>query len=182
MVEGDYLEFGVYRGKSFAEAYHALQQQFQNRIRLKTGGLPVLSAEDAQLDSFNPGEYACSEEQFRKNLVKLKVPSERPSGLEALLANDPKNALADPKLLTRAERLMAQISTEYISKYNNAPLTVQHLELPEGRKVLLVDQTAGDMSLKYGLVDADAQTILQTVLDEQPDATILLKAHPDVIA
>nr|CAA6829787.1 MAG: Unknown protein [uncultured Thiotrichaceae bacterium] len=104
MVEGDYLEFGVYRGKSFSEAYHALDQQFKSRINLKIGGqkedklqgkrrklwaemrffafdsfegLPDLSVEDAQLESFSPGEYACSEDEFERNLLKYKVPPER---------------------------------------------------------------------------------------------------------
>jgi len=104
MVEGDYLEFGVYRGKSFSEAYHALNHQFKSRINLKTGGqkenelqnkrrqlwadmrffafdsfqgLPDLSDEDAQLESFSPGEYACSEREFKQNLLKYKVPLER---------------------------------------------------------------------------------------------------------
>lgn len=104
MVEGDYLEFGVYRGKSFAEAFHALESQFSSRINLSIGGgkeeemrskrqrlwadmrffafdsfagLPELSVEDAQLESFSPGEYACSERDFRQNLLKSGVSPER---------------------------------------------------------------------------------------------------------
>ncbi len=38
MIEGDYLEFGVYRGDSFIAAYKSLKKQFQSRIAQKTGG------------------------------------------------------------------------------------------------------------------------------------------------
>ncbi|MEZ5479927.1 MAG: capsular polysaccharide biosynthesis protein [Thiolinea sp.] len=46
-----------------------------------------------------------------------------------------------------------------------------------------MDQTAGDMSLQYGLTDAlSPQRMLEAALAEHPDAQILIKTHPDVLA
>lgn len=38
MIEGDYLEFGVYQGSSYIKAFHALKKQFEDRISFNTGG------------------------------------------------------------------------------------------------------------------------------------------------
>lgn len=34
MIEGDYLEFGVYQGSAFISACHALKELFEDRINL----------------------------------------------------------------------------------------------------------------------------------------------------
>jgi hypothetical protein len=88
-VEGDYLEFGVFEGASFAEAYRAVERQRTTvaRDRQMSGtpafaqwlaakpryfafdsfaGLPPGEAE-RQTD-YAPGAYACSEERFRANI------------------------------------------------------------------------------------------------------------------
>lgn len=49
--------------------------------------------------------------------------------------------------------------------------------------VLVVDQTMGDASVKYGSASkASFQHMLQTALSENPSSTIVLKVHPDVCA
>lgn len=102
MIEGDYLEFGVYRGGSFISAYKAFARQFENRIRQNSGGikeeenrenrrriwnqmrffafdsfegLPALTEEDAKSQDFQQGQYACSESQFLEIITKAGVPS-----------------------------------------------------------------------------------------------------------
>lgn len=94
MVEGDYLEFGVYRGNSFCKAYHAIAKAFQLRIAQQEGGasreqqqrrqdlwlnmrffafdsfegLPALAGPDTQTSDFKEGQYAASRAEFERNL------------------------------------------------------------------------------------------------------------------
>jgi capsular polysaccharide export protein len=57
-----------------------------------------------------------------------------------------------------------------------------HDDLPASF-VLVVDQTFGDASIRYGLADADSfQRMLEAALDEHPNTPILLKVHPEVFA
>lgn len=102
-IEGDYLEFGLYRGRSFVSAYEALQQAYQQRAAQTTGeaspadsaerlavwkkfrffgfdsfeGLPELEGVDQQGDDFKAGQYACSEDEFRQILAERGMPSDR---------------------------------------------------------------------------------------------------------
>jgi hypothetical protein len=95
-VEGDYLEFGVYKGASFSTAFHAFER---NRRRVAQAlspseslrrwldarprffafdsfeGLPAGEAE-RQAD-YQPGGYACSEAQFLANLEQAGVDMSR---------------------------------------------------------------------------------------------------------
>ncbi|MEZ5536434.1 MAG: capsular polysaccharide biosynthesis protein [Thiolinea sp.] len=144
--------------------------------------LPLWRLEDGFIHSLGQGVLGSASCSLVIDKTGIYYDATQASDLETYLADDPDGKLSDPELLLRANRLINQITTQYVSKYNNAPLSIEHLNLPPGKKVLLVDQTAGDMSLQYGLVDADARQIIETVLDEYPDATVLLKAHPDVIA
>ncbi len=103
----------------------------------------------------------------------------QPSDLETLIAEGKAN---DPLLLQRAKSCIKQILEHNISKYNSSTVSIDQLNLPEGKKILLVDQTAGDMSLKYGYVnDHTFQEMLQAALDEHPDAHIIIKTHVAVI-
>jgi O-methyltransferase len=91
-VEGDYLEFGVYRGESFATAYRAnrfergrraaflvetgeSRQQSQTPMRFfafdSFSGLPEGPA--ARQQDYSPGAYACSQDKFTRNIAKLGV-------------------------------------------------------------------------------------------------------------
>lgn len=86
-VEGDYLEFGVFRGESFADAFRAIERNRRVVARSVSrseaftawlerepryfafdsfAGLPA--GEAARQADYTPGAYACSEPQFRANL------------------------------------------------------------------------------------------------------------------
>jgi capsular polysaccharide export protein len=105
-----------------------------------------------------------------------------PSDLEILLAANPELSF-DCKLIARATECIRQITKQSISKYNNTSITLNNNLFPEGKSVLVVDQTAGDMSLEYGYINEDSfDNMLQAALNEHPDANIIIKTHPDVIA
>lgn len=89
-IEGDYLEFGVYKGHSFAAAYHALRYNRKNYARLgydspeyrhwkenpprffafdSFEGLPG-GAFERQVD-YHEGAYQCPQDRFKDNLEKF---------------------------------------------------------------------------------------------------------------
>jgi O-methyltransferase len=101
MVDGDYLEFGVFQGSSFVKSYRWLERNFRSRINLSVGGenqlegqirrraiwnsmrffafdsfegLPELSGEDFLSHDFAAGQYACDVESFLKNVSSGGVP------------------------------------------------------------------------------------------------------------
>lgn len=107
------------------------------------------------------------------------------SDLESMLADSVELSLYE---IQRAERICDAITTNYFSKYNHH----NSKELPEGLEeqfsafddvVLVVDQTAGDQSIVCGLAkDEDFPKMLSAAVAENPDALIVVKTHPDVLA
>jgi capsular polysaccharide export protein len=84
----------------------------------------------------------------------------------------------------RAENLRKQITTFGISKYNHQreSLPVWLAEQANHSAILVVDQTAGDMSVECGL--GSTQAFAQMIADAlaiHPEQLILVKTHPDVI-
>jgi capsular polysaccharide export protein len=98
-----------------------------------------------------------------------------PSRLEGLIAAGHTEAQH-----SRARALIAAWVVARASKYNHA--REYEGDLP-ARYVLMADQTRGDASIRYGQCDASSfQRMLGAALAEQPDCTVVLKVHPDVIA
>ena len=75
-MEGDYLEFGVYVGKSFVSAYHLAQHQGLKDMRFYAfdsfEGLPKLKGEDSE-DVFSKGDYSCGVDRFKEILSSKEV-------------------------------------------------------------------------------------------------------------
>lgn len=80
----------------------------------------------------------------------------------------------------RARALVAAWRAARVSKYNHAREYAGKLP---ARYVLVADQTLGDASICHGLADASSfQRMLAAALAENPDCTVLLKTHPEVMA
>lgn len=86
-VEGDYLEFGVWTGRSFADAYHEIPKAFAygklwNLVKEPRPcrffafdsfeGLPEIKGADAD-GPFKKGEYCCGQEKFLNQLKSKGV-------------------------------------------------------------------------------------------------------------
>jgi len=97
-----------------------------------------------------------------------------PSRLEALIA-----APLEANARARSDALRQLWCQERLSKYTGgrespAPSAASY--------VLVVDQTAGDLSISGGLADAARfQTMLQAALANHPHQKIVLKLHPEVV-
>lgn len=108
-----------------------------------------------------------------------------PSALERLLNNDKSFS---SELVHRSKELISTICRHQLSKYNHHSTTKLPIELQENfrnefrKKVLLIDQTFGDMSVQYGLSnELTFQKMLQSAIIENPNCAIYIKIHPDVL-
>src|SRR5690606_11300189 len=136
-------------------------------------GLPVVRLEDGFLRSVEPGT------EPPLSLVwddqGIYYDASQPCRLDALLARP---LGLDEK--ARARDLIRRWRAGRVSKYNHArERNYQHLR----PYVLVVDQTFGDASVKYGHADASSfDTMLKSALEKFPGHRIVLKTHPDVVA
>lgn len=82
-----------------------------------------------------------------------------------------------------AKTLIERIVSNKISKYNHQPIFSPKIGRDGTRKVLVVDQSYGDFSIKRGMADDSTfEKMLQAAITENPDADILVKTHPDTLA
>lgn len=141
-------------------------------------GLPYVALEDGFLRSFGTGEHFPP--------LSLVVDEEgiyydctRPSALERLLCNDADVLTPDATLVRQAREKLLSAG---LSKYNHAPdLPAGVLRADDVQRVLVVDQTAGDMSVAKGGADAATfEAMLAAAQAENPQATVYVKTHPEV--
>jgi hypothetical protein len=75
-LEGDYLEFGVFQGRTFIPAYHFAQRNNLKGMRFygfdSFAGLPAIKGND-EGGEFTQGQYCLSLEQFKKLISKRGV-------------------------------------------------------------------------------------------------------------
>ena len=144
--------------------------------------LPYLILEDGFLHSCGQGVLGDTSCSMIIDHCGIYYDANEPSDLEILLSKDPQVTF-NTELISRAQYCIQQITAHALSKYNNTSVTLTVGLLPKGKNILVVDQTAGDMSLQYGGVNEETfKHLLQAALDEHPDANIIIKTHPDVIA
>jgi capsular polysaccharide export protein len=110
----------------------------------------------------------------------------RTSRLEQILLNY--DFKGDRSLMDRARSAMRQIRELEVSKYNDGlPLDAQMMKRyrleDRTKRVMVVVQTAGDHSLRYGLADGvRTGRMIEEAREAYPDARIYLKIHPDVLS
>ena len=109
--------------------------------------LPYLALEDGFLRSFGTGDHFPPLSLVMDD-AGIYYDCTRPSALERLLASAADVLQPDAETVRRAR---AQLLQAGLSKYNHAPdLPVGMLRPQDVQRVLVVDQTAGDMSVALG--------------------------------
>lgn len=150
--------------------------------------VPFLALEDGFLRSFQPGQQHPPLSLVVDD-IGIYYDSTRPSAIEHLLASD--EDLLGGDAAQDVARARSLIIENGLSKYNHAPPLAQVqaalgrplLRASDLERVLVVDQTAGDLSIALG--GASAQTfasMLATALADHPRATVYVKTHPETVS
>lgn len=151
----------------------------QDAIRKKK---PLFYFEDPFIRSLynNPSRVDAS---FRMGMgfsVDLRAPyycGDMETDLEKLIR---KQSLSDEEKIA-AEALIRKIVENNLSKYNNQPLSEKVASSSDKRKILVIGQNYGDMSLVFGGVRDD---VFETMIHDAINAggEVYFKTHPDMIA
>lgn len=149
-------------------------------LAAEESGLPLLRLEDGFLRSLDLGVHGAAPCSIVVDGVGIYYDSTRPSALENLLNSE---GWQDAALMDEARAAMAAILANNLSKYNHAPDAPEGLLPATGhRRILVLDQTYNDLSVRYGGADdATFASMLEAACAENPDADIYVKTHPDVL-
>lgn len=146
--------------------------------------VPYLLLEDGYLRSVHPASVAASP---ALSLVVddkgIFYDARSPSRLEKLISDAAQTTSAQGT--EEGARIIKTLRTLQLCKYNNFPAAPPAEERAQGRpsRVLLIDQTAGDLSVEGALAGpADFAAMLEAARDENPGAEILVKSHPETVA
>ncbi len=150
------------------------------RARAKRRNLPYLALEDGFLRSIGLGETGAASLSLIVDDMGIYYDATRPSRLERLIETAP--AWCDADMHARAAALTERIVASGLSKTNMGGSLDRSILRP-GKRILLVDQTAGDASIGNGLAGpASFAAMVRTARVERPDAQLIVKRHPAVAA
>ncbi|MBO6273446.1 glycosyltransferase [bacterium] len=142
---------------------------------------------DSFLRSINTMADRNAQEKYRKGIsfgvddLGYYYDATRTNRMEQML-ND-KSLVINEEQKQRARYCIDKIVETNLTKYNHQPIYEPNIGRDSVRKVLVVDQSYGDMSILKGLADENTfKDMLQAAIDENPDADIIVKTHPDTIA
>jgi capsular polysaccharide export protein len=144
----------------------------------RSDGGRVLRLEDGFLRSVGLGADLIRPLSWVVDSRGIYFDATRPSDLEVLLST----RSFDPALLARAARLRTRVVREGLTKYNVGETPWQR---PRGtrRVVLVPGQVESDASLAYGAPEVRRNLdLLKAVKTANPDAYLVYKPHPDVVA
>lgn len=143
-------------------------------------GIPVLWVEDGFIRSAGLGAGYMPAASYTLDPAGPYYDPAIRSGLITLL----EEVRFDPALLARARRLRERIVAAGVSKYNLGGAAPALPPAAQGRKRILVPgQVADDLSvLRGGGRIRGNLELLEAVRAENPDAFLIYKPHPDVVA
>lgn len=151
------------------------------RAFARARGLPFVTLEDGFYRSVGLGKAGAPSLSLTLDHRGVFFDARTISDLEALLA-----AGAGEDVAARGAALRAFVTERRLSKYNHVPEEPVRLEAPRGRRrILLVDQVAGDRSLlgagatpqTFAAMRSQAEALART-----GEASVFLRTHPDVTA
>ncbi|MFD9896908.1 capsular polysaccharide biosynthesis protein [Mesorhizobium sp. NPDC059025] len=139
--------------------------------------LPFWTLEDGFLRSVGLGKTGSPSVSMVVDDIGIHFSAHSPSRLEMLLQeNTPDTDL------TRARDLRAWIVSERLSKYNHLPDHPLTLPWSHRKRVLLVDQVMGDMSIEGAAAGPETFRRMWDQARSLKNVEILVKSHPDVVA
>ncbi|HWA89893.1 MAG TPA: hypothetical protein VG889_07650 [Rhizomicrobium sp.] len=135
-------------------------------------GIPYVALEDGFLRSVSLGQAGAPPLSLVADTRGIYFDATRPSDLEAMI----ESGAGD---VAQARAAIVLKNTLRLSKYNAAPPL--DLGVKSRRRVLVIDQTAGDASIAGALADgASFARMLDAALGE--DAEVIVKTHPATAA
>ena len=143
--------------------------------------LPYVALEDGFLRSLDLGCKGAPPLSLVVDHCGIYYDATGPSDLETLLNS---SGWESDELLKEARSAISSILLHDLSKYNHAPAASAGLLGDSRRKrILILDQTRGDASVRLGMAKADNfEEMLADALERFPDSRIFMKTHPDVLS
>jgi len=143
-------------------------------------GMTIFRVEDGFLRSVTLGSDLTDAYSLVVDSRGIYFDSTRESDLEYILNYYD----MDDFLLKRAEVLRNYLVEKRLSKYNSSPDSRVKLPAYDGRKkvILIPGQVEDDASIIYGADGMSNLELLQAVKEREPDAYLIYKPHPDVLA
>ncbi|WP_111414072.1 capsular polysaccharide biosynthesis protein [Billgrantia lactosivorans] len=166
------------RPESVAPGEAALVWGYKPMAERLPAGTPVHRIEDGFIRSVGLGAHFATPLSWAFDRQGLYYDATRASDLEGLL----QCGIEDPELLARAARLRERLVNSGITKYNVGQGSWRR---PAGDKrvILVPGQVESDASLAYGASGlCRNMELLQAVRKANPEAHLLYKPHPDVVA
>ena len=163
------------------------KQNNQRALQFAAGReLPVLYVEDGWIRSCSANPHSRVSYSLLVDQLGVYYDATTPSSLEQFL-NLPDaefSAACGQEQLQFASDCRQRIIDNNITKYNYCKMPDSLNLRGDGKPlVLVIDQTMNDASVIYGGMGADRfNSMLDTAIEENPDARVVLRTHPDVVA
>jgi len=146
--------------------------------RLECRGTPIVEVEDGFLRSSGLGADCVPPLSITVDPLGPYFDPAQPSGLENLLQNGD----FDPELIGRASRLRESIVAAGLGKYDRDDAILDRIDAKR-RHILVPGQVEDDRSILTGGSGLVSNLeLLKRVREQEPDALLIYKPHPDVVA
>ena len=121
-------------------------------------------------------QYACG---YIVDDLTAYFDATRPSRMEKIINSDFEVSIEQ---IERSRSIIKKLIDNKISKYNSQPIYEPKIGRVNVPKVLVIDQSYKDYSIIKGLADETTfEKMLNSAINENPDADIIIKTHPDTI-
>ena len=165
--------FGQHKQMRFAER----QGNKQHMVWGASPDVGVTRVEDGFLRSRGLGAQLVPPLSLVLDHSGIYFDATHPSDLESMIA---KRAQLSPAQTLRAQRLIESITRAKLSKYN---LGGALPDFPSGHRILVIGQVEDDASIRLGTTEISTnRVLLETVRAANPEAVLIYKEHPDVVA
>ena len=160
-----------------------LSQPDDLEVYAAENNIPVIRMEDGFVRSNGLGANHILPSSICFDRTGIYFDSRKPSDLETMLQNFDFESSSD--LMIQAERCMQLIINNKITKYNGLETNIASQLYGEKKslRVLVLGQVEDDQSVIYGCdKKIDNNDVVRLAAKENPQAQIIYKVHPDVLA